>query len=149
MAPSLPRTASSFAAVAALACLAGGGCSGGETVERCTGTGPTFHLVVSSPDGPLPPDTTIRVRYGGGVETFALADPGRPGDAVLCRATGPGDATLDAGAAEAIACDLWTDGAAHATVTAGGYPAVERDLVASPDGCLTDARIELAAGDAG
>ena len=121
--------------------------------EPCDG--PTFNLVVTAENGPLPPDTRINVRYGGNQdgEPYALSDS-RQRQAVFCDrigvgaggasgSAGAGSSGADAGdapsdtpsvdAVEALHCRLYTQGPARLDVTASGYQPVD-DLPLSLDG---------------
>src|ERR1700742_2067352 len=94
-----------------LACLAfaaviGAGCDNSSPPLNCPAAHPTFDLTIAAADGVLPPDTQVRVWYGGStVETFDLSNP-MMGMSVFCHAVSgdagaPGDEgeAGDAGAA--------------------------------------------------
>jgi len=117
--------------------------------EPCAG--PTFDLTVRAPDGPLPDDTVINVRYGGNNdgEPYTLGETRTP-QAVFCSAVsscggelsggggaasgasgtnsterdGAGDGTAGGsvpGGFVAIECRLYTQGPARLDVNASGY----------------------------
>jgi hypothetical protein len=129
---------SSIVAAVAVVLLSAG-CSSSDPGPNCPAAGPTFRVTLTAMPGPLPPDTRLEVKYGAGVEQY----PGNAGKSVFCHDV-PGDP--DAGARDAISCDLWTSGAADVTVTATGYATIERTLMAVRDDCgiqLTEVAIEL------
>ena len=100
--------------------------------------GPSFNLLLTAEDGPLPADTRIKVRYGGDPEgeLYELGKP-HPPQAVSCdEDTSPGGAPAVAGSAVAgeagatanedlevwkLRCGLYTQGAARLDATAVGY----------------------------
>ena len=104
--------------------------------------GPSFKLVVTAENGPLPADTRIKVRYGGNPEgePYELGKP-RPPQAVSCvEDTSAGGAPADEGTAVAgdaatgsnedldvwkLSCGLYTQGPARLDATAAGYEPIE------------------------
>ncbi len=133
--------------------------------EGCDG--PSFNLVVSAVDGPLPADTRINVRYGSNQEgePYALGQDSRK-QAVFCeedtvQGGGPselretGDQAGGAGGAGpaapheegasadvwALRCRLYTQGPARIDITATGYETIE-DRALSLD---EDERCDVAA----
>jgi hypothetical protein len=100
--------------------------------------GPSFNLLLTAEDGPLPADTRIKVRYGGDPEgeLYELGKP-RPPQAVSCHEdTNAGGAPSTTGNAVAgeggtssnedldvwkLRCGLYTQGAARLDATATGY----------------------------
>ena len=78
-----------------------------------------------------------------------------PGKALYSAMLRPDGGVIDEdasgpGSAEAVVCDLWTDGAATVKVTAQGYSDTEQDLKAESDDCglkLTPETITLEQGD--
>jgi hypothetical protein len=105
--------------------------------EPCDG--PSFNLVVTAEDGPLPPDTRINVRSGSNQtgEAYELGQQAR-GQAVFCEedTTSPdaeggasqgGAAATDAESRDvyALRCRLYTQGPARLEATATGYQAIE------------------------
>jgi hypothetical protein len=124
-----------------------------------------FRVLLVAAESPLPEDTMFRVKHGSatGTEDFRLDADFPSSDVVFCcRATRDGecvqasDAASDADGGpapvEALLCELWTDGAADVTVTASGYPDLEKNLQArSSEGCLqtVDVTLMLERRDAG
>jgi len=101
-----------------------------------------FQLTVRTVSGALPSDTLLSVQYGGGVEEFHL--DGSNGDlkVVLC------DVDADAASQDVLSCKLWTQGAATVTVTASGFPQVQRELEAKKKGeCFQTVPVEVVLGD--
>lgn len=114
-------------------------CTSRDPAPACPPSGPTFRVLLTASSGPLPADTRIAVKYGAGVEEY----PGDAGKSVFCHDV-PGDP--DAGAREAISCELWTSGAADVSVTASGCCPIEKTLRAERDDCgleLTEVPLEL------
>lgn len=92
----------------------------------------TFHLEIAADDGPLPPDTHLRVSYGGSaVESFDLAAP-HMGSSIFCTAD---YADASGSRAQSIGCDLWTNGPANLDVWAAGYADVHVALPVVRDAC--------------
>jgi hypothetical protein len=102
----------------------------------------------------LPPDTKIVLDHGTGITEYELGD-GPSGHVLLCRtATRAGEPIelADGAAAEAVLCDLWTDGTADVVITASGYPTLSEQLDARLEGrCLVTREVTLTLdrGDAG
>jgi hypothetical protein len=109
-----------------------------------------FHVELRAEGGALPPDARIRVVFGGGEETWALDAPSAVHESVFCRARDAADAETDAGPKAALACELWTSGAAQVEVSAAGFATLSRDLEAEADACgivTTDVELVLERGD--
>ena len=106
-------------------------------------------MTITALNGALPPDTVVKVGYGGGTEEYDLASPPAQPEVVFCKqvgadsGTGAGDAggaeagSTDAGSAPvmALVCDLWTNAAATIDVEGSGYPLLEQQLQAQKDDC--------------
>jgi hypothetical protein len=130
------------------------GCSSTRP-EQCSPaySHPTFRLTVTADVTPLPGDLVITVKYGSGVEIYDVQHPNLSPEVVFCKKVREGGTTdKDAGAedADAIVCDLWTDGAATITLMAEGYPEKKVDLSAEVDECglkLKEESITLDKGD--
>jgi len=106
-----------------------------------------FDLTVRAALGPLPPDTTLEVQYGGGIETFRVDQGVQAQEVVLCDDTKSEAGAGDAGVTK-VHCKLWTQGAAKVTVTATGYPPVEEALEAKAQGtCIQTVPVEIVLGD--
>jgi hypothetical protein len=108
----------------------------------------------------LPPDTVVRVQYGGGEEEYRLAQPRSDLDVLFCDAVlrdGGAAPSSDAGTprvnVEKLECELWTGGSATLSVQADAYAEVERELEAEIDACgdvrTKDVRVELVRPDGG
>jgi hypothetical protein len=152
----------SCSAVALAATVAA--CSGnGDDQKKPCPTVPAFKLTLHAASGPLPDDTVLKVKYGGGVEEFKLADATHQQEVVLCDIETE-DAGLDpeagsdagvdpeAGTAEpravALSCKVWAQGAATVTATGTGYPEVQRELEAKLDGkCIKTVPVDLLLGE--
>jgi hypothetical protein len=136
-----------FPSVAVLSVLASIGLlgCGSEPKEECTARA-AFQLSVRAHSGHLPPDTKLTVKYGGGEETYSLADLTHDEEAVLCDAEGA-DAG-DGGTVSRLVCALWTQGVASVTIEASGYDDVERTLEAEAENdCIRTVPVELVLGD--
>ncbi len=106
--------------------------------EPCDG--PSFNLVVTAEDGPLPADTRINVRSGSNQtgEAYELGQQAR-GQAVFCEedtdspsaeggaSQGGASPTGDAATRQvsALRCRLYTQGPARLDATATGYQPIE------------------------
>jgi hypothetical protein len=124
-----------------------------------------FRVLLSAADGPLPWDTSLEVLHGTGIEEFRLDQPHPNSEVLFCRdatrdggwvepldAAGGSDAGSGPQPVEALLCELWTDGPADITVSATGYPTVDRTLHAkSETGCIqtVDVELMLERGDGG
>jgi hypothetical protein len=142
-----------FHGACALVLLVAGCSDSGSDAPTCPPPGPTFRLTLTAAAGPLPGDTSLEVRYGGGTEPYPpLAS--KPPQSVFCHAGA--DAGADASAtipdagADALVCDLWTNGPATVEVRAQGYPDLSQSFVPTRDECgihLTLVDMELEKGD--
>ena len=107
----------------------------GTATNASTGTGeggcppqgppaPLFTLKVTAMRGPLPEDTTLRVRWSAGDEPeFVLGEPATwmtldQGSNVVCQV--PHDAGPPTDMTELV-CELWTSGATEIEIAAKGY----------------------------
>jgi hypothetical protein len=117
-----------------------------------------FRLDLSALGGPLPTDTTVVVKYSGGVEEYRLGDSAHQQEAVLCQQELAGVDAGDAAAGDAggpspevlsLTCDLWTQGAATVTATATGYPSKVKELEAQADAdkCIITVPVDVVFGD--
>lgn len=134
--------------VGALALALALGCSdgNGDDPEDCKLVA-AFDLTVRAALGPLPPDTTLEVQYGGGIETFRVDQGVQAQEVVLCDDTKSEAGAGDAGVTK-VHCKLWTQGAAKVTVTATGFPPVEEALEAKAQGtCIQTVPVEIVLGD--
>jgi hypothetical protein len=137
-------TFASRALCSVLTCCLALACSS-EPKEDCTAKA-AFHLSVRAHSGELPADTRLTVKYGGGEETYSLADLKHDEEAVLCDAEGA-DAG-DGGKVSRLVCALWTQGVATVTLEASGYDDVERTLEAeAKNDCIQTVPVELVLGD--
>ncbi len=168
------RSLLQFASVVLAAGLLGCGPDAAPAAGPCDGKNrPAFRLILTAGGAPLPGDLELRVRYGGGSEEYSLSDPDSTPRVVFCApATADGgsapqntssgsDAGADAGATpvppstiEALACELWTSGAATVIVEASGYQTIETRLEAEIDTACDDivtknVPLDLAGSDAG
>lgn len=141
-----------------LAALLALGCSSDDPPDmQCPRQPAAFRVLLHAAVGPLPDDTLLAVRYGAGQEEFRLEAPPVEPEVVFCEVSArdggvPGVADASAPpfeAAEAIACDLWTDGPAIVTVTASGYPELREQLEPLTDECgvKDTVEVELVLGD--
>lgn len=147
------------------ACDEGGG---GGPGPSCAQAGPAFRLLLRAPEGPLPADTRVRVTYQGNLHESYGGVRTHDNEDLCCRRHSeiPShfDSTSchpDAGVSisslagtEAIACDLWSNGAAQVEVSASGYETTVQELEAEVDeACQTivtsDVVLVLQRGDAG
>jgi hypothetical protein len=118
--------------------------------------GPSFNLVVTAEDGPLPPDTRINVRYGSNQEgePYVLGQQ-TSGQSVFCEelsdgAGGAGGGGPDLTDAEmpgvrALSCRLFTQGPALLDATAMGYEPIERMPLSldKDDRCQVEIKVKL------
>jgi hypothetical protein len=127
------------------------GCSEEEPKEDCPARA-AFHVVVRAEGAVLPGETLITVDHGAGTEEYRLDAPSTAPEILFCEPL-----WLDAGAdaastdASSVSCELWTQGATEVTVSAPGYPPLEKQLeVETEDGCIRTVHVELLldAGDA-
>jgi hypothetical protein len=88
------------------------------------GSRPQFTLYVKAKNGPVPPDTTIVVRWSAAEEDpFVLCDPSTwksadEGANVECDVARDAAPPVDL---EELVCELWTSGATEVKVNATGY----------------------------
>lgn len=140
-------------AMAVLALLAGcdpspepstggaGGGGGSDAAGGMAGAGgclqeplPTFALsVLAQAGGPLPPDTTVEIRWSAGDEApFHLDDPTSwptlDSASFQCDVD-PAAPPLDL---EVLSCALWTASPTEVTVSAGGYVTEKHTYMAEP-----------------
>jgi hypothetical protein len=86
---------------------------------------PMLTLTISAVDGPLPPDTTLRVTWSAGHEpAFALDDPSTwqsldEGANVVC------DVDAKKAPPSELRCELWTSGPTEVVIDAKGYAPVD------------------------
>ena len=124
--------------------------------------GPTYNLVITVEDAPLPTDLRLNVRYGGNHEGegYALGEKHTP-QAVFCNEEttrgGAGNEPAPSGGAGgseaessdtvvwALRCRLYTQGPARIDVTATGYESIEeQDLtLARDERCRVEKVVEL------
>jgi hypothetical protein len=148
--------------------LAAVGCKrrGGQGDEpACVQRGPAFRLLVTAPQGSLPDDTQLEMNYQGNLHArFGLAAQTVSED-LCCAAHGAVPTRFegtpcqqDAGSfpddVAAIACDVWSNGAASVTLSASGYETRVYELEAEVDEeCETiltsEQHLQLQRGDAG
>ncbi|HEY6723092.1 MAG TPA: hypothetical protein VI197_03645 [Polyangiaceae bacterium] len=128
-----------------------GACSSSEEPRSCPDeVPPTFSITVRAHAGPLPADTILTLRYGGGVEVYDLAQPATQHSVLFCdpkpTAHGVGGNGGEAGAGGAagapassatdrLTCDVWVEGAATIEVSGGGYPALSQQLEGEANDC--------------
>ncbi len=114
---------------------------------------PAFQLSLSASEGPLPPDTVLRVKYGGGLEEYRLNDLVHTQEVVFCQHRLDGGLPAEAGVpVDELYCEMWTQGAATVTVEATGYPDLEQKIEAqAKDRCIltVDVSLRLDLGDGG
>src|SRR6186997_2282778 len=100
---------------------------------------PPFAVTVRAEDGPLPPDTLIRLAYGSGEEEYALEAPS-DGLVMFCKpagtpaAAGAGGETVTT-PTEALLCEIWEEGAVTLRVSGGDYPELIEELEGEADEC--------------
>lgn len=88
-----------------------------------------FTLKVRAKDGPLPPDTSVRVKWTAGEEpVFVLSDKDTwktldDGSNMQCDVDHDAPVPADL---EELRCELWTSSATEIEVTAIGYVSVEQ-----------------------
>jgi hypothetical protein len=123
---------------------------------QCTGPRESFKILLKPPQGELPEDTVVVVKYGGAsVEEYLLAQGDVGHEVLFCYpATAQGVVLMlpDAGAsssAEALSCELWTGGYTELSVRATGILPKEYELRPQDDRCTVSREITLEAGDAG
>ncbi len=111
-----------------------------------------FTLKVHAADGPLPPDTTVHVKWTAGDEPpFVLSDKDtwktvEDGSNVECDVDHDAPVPTDL---HELRCELWTNSATEIEVTAMGYVPVEQTaLPMERDGCdepvPSEVEVELA-----
>ena len=115
---------------------------------------PAFQLrLVTAGAKPLPSDTVLRVKYGGGVEEYRLDEAVHSQENVFCQHRDVDGGPVEAGASvNELSCVLWTQGAADISVEASGYPDLEKTLEAKgKNRCIetVDVTLTLDAGDGG
>lgn len=131
-----------------LAAAALGACNPGEEPGRCPDeVPPTFSITIRADEGPLPEDTVLTLRYGGGVEIYDLAKPGKSHSVLFCDPKRASDGTAGASGAagaggapdgfatDALSCDVWVEGAATIEVSGGGYPVLSQKLEGETNDC--------------
>jgi hypothetical protein len=124
------------AAMLTIACSSDDGNQDPCTIEAA------FELTLHTVTGALPADTALRVQYGGGVEEYHLDGANTGLKVVEC------DVDADAASLDSLSCKLWTQGAATVTVTASGFPQVERELEAKKKGeCFQTVPVDIVLGD--
>lgn len=122
--------------------------------ESCGQGQAAFSVTLTAGDGPLPEDTAFKVRHGAGEEVFDLDGPCLASDVLFCSPPSRGcdepqdaadwDGSTGAPPVEALVCELWTNGAALVSVTASGYPDIDRNLAARSNGsCIETVDVEL------
>jgi hypothetical protein len=143
-------------------CDEGGGTGPGPS---CAQAGPAFRLLLRAPDGPLPADTRLRVTYQGNLHESYGGTHTHDNEDLCCQRHGKIPSHFqstscrpDAGTSlfvgtQAIACDLWSNGAAQVEVSASGYETTVQELEAEVDEtCQTivtsDVVLVLQRGDA-
>jgi hypothetical protein len=104
-----------------------GGCDPKEDLPHCPSR-PAFRVLISTEEGgKLPEDTEVSIRYGGnGEETFALKNPPPSPQVLFCSPSEEG---------KALACELWTDGAANVKITGSNLETYDEKLAAVADDC--------------
>jgi hypothetical protein len=117
---------------------------GGDGPKDCKVVA-AFDLTLRAAGGPLPPDTTVEVQYGGGVESYRVDAGMQSQEVVLCDDDAP---ETGVGGVTVVHCKLWTQGAATVKVTASGFPPVEQTLEAKAQGkCIQTVPVEIVLGD--
>src|SRR5688500_16552272 len=110
-----------------------GGTGGAGGCGAIDPTHPLITLTIRADEGPVPPDTRLRVSWSAGEEQeFRLDDPETW--ATLDESNVVCDVDRDAGppdALSALVCELWTNGATRVVVSADGY--VTRDETFTPE----------------
>ena len=132
--------------------LAGCGSESSPPASTCPGPRPAFSLTVVARTGaPLPWQTRVKVKSGGGEETYDASAPTSSPQFVFCKPLDANGAAIDADAGDSvmlgsIACTLWTDGAADVTVDATGFVTAHQMFEAKDDSCgvvTSTVRVEL------
>ena len=96
---------------------------------------PSFSLrVLVSAGGPLPPDTTVEVRWSAAKEPpFHLDDPSTWSTLETANIVCDVDATMPPPTDLAVlTCSLWTSGPTEVTVSAKGYITKDRTFTEDP-----------------
>jgi len=110
------------------------------------GDEPDFLVTIGAEAAPLPSDVSVTVDYGGGRETYTLADPSSP-QVLFCEAQLASGAAGAAGATDDsvahLVCRLWTEGPALLEVSAADYEPINQELRLEPDVCTTTFTVEL------
>ena len=142
---------------AVTAAVVGSACSSPSPAETCPPpySHATFRLTVKAESAPVPRHVIITVKYGSGQEIYDAEHPNQSPKVVFCEQVQADGGVVDEdasgpGSADAIVCDLWTDGATTVKVTAQGYADTEQDLKTESDDCglkQTLATITLEQGD--
>jgi hypothetical protein len=148
-----------------VALLFGVACSDDSpTDEPCDGTRvPAYVVTVAAEDGPLPADLVITARWGGGEESFSLAEGplGNEERIMFCTDSyAGGDGLGGAGGSgggnggehqgterevTTLVCDLWADTAVTFEMTALGYVHEPQELKLSHNSCGDVATAEVQA----
>jgi hypothetical protein len=101
--------------------------------DPCPRPVPAFRVELTAAVGGLPPDTTLNVLYGGNQSgTYSIHSGSSTSEDVCCHTGVPTSGPLphvacdsqapnDGGPAQALLCELWTDGLAEVQVRATGY----------------------------
>jgi hypothetical protein len=142
-------------------------CGPGQDHRRCSGPHPDFVVLIKLSDRPLPPDTVVKVLYGGsGTETYDLASPNRDPEVLFCAPAGADCSALPDGASavgaagaagsagedasvEALRCELWTGGFATVTVQGTGLTDPSYDLTPDDKVCTVSRCLKLDSPDGG
>ncbi len=114
---------------------------------------PAFELTVRAATGSVPSDLRLKIKYGGGVEEYAVSDTVQTQEVLFCQRRDVDGGVPEAGAEVGeVFCKLWTQGATALTVETAQYPKVERTLEAKADGeCIltVEETVVLAVPEAG
>ena len=136
--------------------------------------GPDFDVVISASEGPLPPDTSVLLEYGGGPDDeYKVVGDSMMHKVLFCApsdregnppgatggTTGSGNAGLTGlggaggesseGETEAIRCTLWTDGPARLTIETSVYATEVVQFSGKKGTCTVMADVVLGPTDGG
>ena len=138
-------------------------CGPGSDKRQCPGPHPDFNVTLRLSNRPLPPDTVVRVTYGGsGMEAYTLAAPGANHEVVFCSVADADGVPLESSSSEgagakgeeersvfALSCALWTGGFTTVEVRGSGIESTSHDLLPREGGCTVARTIVLDSLDAG
>ncbi len=110
---------------------------------------PAFALTLRALDGPVPTDTLLRVKYGGGVEEYRVSDAVQTQEVTFCQRRSEDGGAVPAGEPPSeVTCELWTQGAATIAIETSSYPRLDSSLEAEAEGrCIQTVEVTLTLGE--